>query len=264
MTPRLLPEDARLADRMRRQCARTCQEYRLLVPDMRVLVAVSGGKDSLCLLDMLVDLKRRAPFSFHLAACTLDPGFSDFDAGAVGEFCRQRGVEYRLIREDLVGIIGRSADHERLPCVMCARLRRGVLYTHAAANGFDAIALGHHQDDIIETLLLNLFYNARIAAMPPRLVSDDGRNVVIRPLAAVPEAWTSRLAVVRGYPVQEPRCPLTSGGKAADSRRRQVKDLIAALERDNPHLRSNLFSALSSVNLRHLHLPPVTGPGGDA
>ena len=249
-----IPRDAVLGDKIRRLAASTCETWHLLRPGDRVLIAVSGGKDSLSLVRVLADIKRRAPFSFSIEAVTFDPGLENFDAAAVEHYCLACGVPYHVIGEPVMHILHNEAHADKLPCMMCARLRRGVLYTWAKNHGITRIALGHHREDANETLLMNLFYNARIASMPPLLKADDGVNEVIRPLIAVPEAWLARYAVLDAMPVQTPRCPLYRDGEPADTRREYVRRLITGLEAENPHLRGNLFSALGRVQPRYLFM----------
>ncbi len=250
--PLQLPPDDKLADKIRRLVASTSAKYGLISPNDRILIAVSGGKDSLTLVRMLADIRRKNPWPFHIVAATIDGGFANFDFDAVQNFCSSLGVEYRIIREPLFDIISKHSPPNEIPCMMCARIRRGVLYTYAQREGFDSIALGHHRDDLIETVLMNMFFNARIASMPPRLVSDDGKNTVIRPLAAVPEEWIARFAEIANLPVQHPLCPLMPNGEHVPTQREAIKQLLAELEQTYPHIKSNLFAALSRVQKRHL------------
>jgi tRNA 2-thiocytidine biosynthesis protein TtcA len=205
-----------LERRLMSQVARTSHEYGLIEPDDRILVAVSGGKDSMTLLYLLREISKRAPFAFSLVAVNLDQGHPGFPERVLPDYFEREGYDYRILKEDTYSIVKAKIPEGKTYCSLCSRLRRGILYSAARELGATKIALGHHRDDAIETLLLNLFYSGQMKAMPPRLVSDDGDNVVIRPLALCAE-----------------------------------KD-IAALERDNPQLRGNLTAALGNVRPTHL------------
>ncbi|HOU90437.1 MAG TPA: tRNA 2-thiocytidine(32) synthetase TtcA [Polyangiaceae bacterium] len=238
----------RLERRLAAEVARASADFGLLEPDDRVMVCVSGGKDSLVLLRLLRGIARRAPFPFSLVAVHLDQGTPGFPTDAVEAHLQREGVPYRIVREDVYGIVRDRLRLGATPCALCSRLRRGILYNVAVELGASKVALGHHRDDVIETLLLNLMYTGQLKAMPPRLRSDDGRNVVIRPLAYVAEADLVACAAELGLPV----IPASPCGIAPDLKRKWVKGLVAELARDNPHLRGNLFAATQNVRPSHL------------
>jgi tRNA 2-thiocytidine biosynthesis protein TtcA len=237
-----------LERRLLSQVARTSHEYRLLEPDDRVLVAVSGGKDSMSLLYLLREIKKRAPFEFSLFAVNLDQGHPGFPEHVLPEYFEREGYEYRILKEDTYSIVKAKVPEGKTYCSLCSRLRRGILYSAARELGATKIALGHHRDDAIETLLLNLFYSGQLKAMPPRLTSDDGQNVVIRPLALCAEKDIAALAAAKRFPI----IPCDLCGSQDNLKRQQVKRLLAELERENPQLRGNLTAALGNVRPTHL------------
>jgi len=239
---------SRLERRLAAEVARASADFGLLEPDDRVMVCVSGGKDSLVLLRLLRGIARRAPFPFSLVAVHLDQGTPGFPTDAVEAHLAREGVPYRIVREDVYGIVRDRARPGASPCALCSRLRRGILYNVAVELGASKIARGHHRDDVIETLLLNLMYTGQLKAMPPRLRSEDGRNVVIRPLAYVAEADLVACAAELDLPV----IPASPCGVAPDLKRRWVKGLVAELARANPHLRGNLLAATQNVRPAHL------------
>ena len=176
-----------LQKRLLRQVGRAIADFRLIEPGDRILVGVSGGKDSFTLLHLLQHLQRSAPIGFSLVACNLDQGHPGFPARELETHLRSTGAEVLMLREDTYSVVKRLVPEGKTSCSVCSRLRRGILYNAAEQLGCSKIALGHHRDDLIETLLLNLFYSGQIKAMPPLLRSDDGRNVVIRPLCLIAE-----------------------------------------------------------------------------
>jgi len=238
----------RLERRLAAEVARASADFALLEPNDHVMVCVSGGKDSLVLLRLLRGIARRAPFPFSLVAVHLDHGAPGFPVDVLEAHLQGEGVPYRIVRENIYGIVQERLRPGSTPCALCSRLRRGVLYNVAVELGATKIALGHHRDDVIETLLLNLMYTGQLKAMPPRLRSDDGRNVVIRPLVYVAEADVAACAAELELPV----VPQSPCAMQPDLKRRWVKQLVAELSRDNPHLRGNLFAATQNVRPTHL------------
>lgn len=238
----------RLERRLAAEVARASADFGLLEPNDHVMVCVSGGKDSLVLLRLLRGIARRTPFPLSLVAVHLDHGAPGFPVDVLEAHLEREGVPYRIVREDIYGIVQERLRPGDTPCVLCSRLRRGVLYNVAVELGATKVALGHHRDDIVETLLLNLFYSGQLKAMPPRLRSDDGRNVVIRPLAYVAETDVAACAAELGLPV----VPQSPCALQPDLKRQWVKELVAKLSQDNPHLRGNLFAATKNVRPTHL------------
>jgi tRNA 2-thiocytidine biosynthesis protein TtcA len=221
----------------------------LLEAGDRVMVCVSGGKDSYALLDVLSALRARAPIPFELVAVNVDQGWPGYDTATIARHLATREVETHMIVEDFAAIVEANLAPDATPCSLCSRLRRGVLYNLAQRLRCTKIALGHHADDIIETLVLNLMFSGKLAAMPPLLRSDDGRNVVIRPLAFVPEAMLSQLAQERGYPVVRCGCPSCG---LPDQKRQVVKRLLAQLEAENPGVKHQMLAAVRNVKPSHL------------
>jgi tRNA 2-thiocytidine biosynthesis protein TtcA len=238
----------RLEHRLLGQVARASADFGLLEAGDRVLVAVSGGKDSHALLYLLRELEKKAPFPFSIVAVNVDQGHPGFPERLLPEYFEREGYEYRIVKEDTYSIVKEKVPEGKTYCSLCSRLRRGILYTLASEMGATKIALGHHRDDSIETLLLNLFYSGQTKAMPPKLRSDDGRNVVIRPLMYCAEQELAEFAVQKAFPI----IPCDLCGSQENLQRKQVKHLIDELSAKNPHVRSNLFSALSNVRPTHL------------
>lgn len=238
----------RLEKRLLGLVARASSDFALLEPGDRVMVALSGGKDSHALLRLLELTRRRAPFEFSLVAVNLDQGHPGFPAHVLPEYLEREGYAFRIVKEDTYSIVQDKVPAGKTTCALCSRLRRGILYNVAAELGATKIALGHHRDDVIETLLLNLFYAGQIKAMPPRLVSDDGRNVVIRPLVYCAEAEIAEYAEERAFPI----IPCDLCGSQPNLQRQQVKRLIAELAAQNPNVPGNLLAALGNVRPTHL------------
>ncbi|WP_306591908.1 tRNA 2-thiocytidine(32) synthetase TtcA [Geothrix sp. 21YS21S-4] len=237
--------------------------HRLIEAGDRILVAVSGGKDSWALLDILERLRKRAPVTFQVEAATVDPGFPQFNPDPIAETCERIGVPHHVISAPIDRMVRSKPDE--LPCIICSRLRRGVLYSFAKQQGFSKIALGHHLDDLVETLLINLFFEGRLSTMPLRLVSDDGANTVIRPLGTCEEKDLQRYAWLRGFPIVPCGCPLC-GCSSLESRRKQVKELVASLETTIPRLKASMLGAMGNVKPSHLldlSLGASIAKGGD-
>ena len=239
----------KLEKQLARRLGDTNATYKLIEDGDRILVGVSGGKDSWALLDLLERLRHRAPVKFSVEAVTVDPGFPQFNPDPIAEVCERLGVPHHVIPAPIDKMV--RTKPEELPCIICSRLRRGVLYSFAKTHGYTKIALGHHLDDLIETLLINLLFGGRLSTMPMRLVSDDGANTVIRPLGTCEEKDLQRYAWLRGFPIVPCGCPLC-GCSSLESRRKQVKELIATLEPSIPQLKASMLGAMGNVKLSHL------------
>jgi tRNA 2-thiocytidine biosynthesis protein TtcA len=239
---------SRLRKRLLGLLARASHDFRLIEPGDRIMAAISGGKDSLTMLYLLEQIRRRAPFGFSLIAVCLDQGQPGFPAQQLSDYLQAEGYEYRMVREDTYSIVRDKLVPEKTACSLCSRLRRGVLYNVAVELQATKIALGHHRDDMIETLLLNLLFSGQIKAMAPRLRSDDGRNVVIRPLTYCQEADLAAFADEMAFPVAACRVC----GSQENLQRQRVKRMIRELGEENDNIPGNLFAALGTVRPGHL------------
>jgi tRNA 2-thiocytidine biosynthesis protein TtcA len=235
--------------RVIRLVGRAIGVFDLIEEGDRILVALSGGKDSWSLLYALAELRRRAPISYELAAVTVHPGPVDFDCGPLAERLAHDGIPYRIVQGNIVELVNEKLTEGTNPCSFCSRLRRGFLYTYAREQGWNKIALGHHLDDFVETLLLNLFFNGSLKGMSPYLVADDGWNTIIRPLVYVREEMTRDCARSLRVPILGCHCDCV-GMKG--SRRQWVKTLIRKIETDVPDVRSNMLAAMGRIHSRHL------------
>ncbi len=238
----------RLEKRLLSQLGQASVDYGLIEPNDRVMVAVSGGKDSFGLLHLLREVQKKAPFDFSIVAVNLDQKQPGFPEHVLPEYLSAEGYEYRIVEEDTYSIVKEKVPEGKTYCALCSRLRRGVLYNVAEELGATKLALGHHRDDAIETLLLNLFYSGQTKAMPAKLRSDDGRNTVIRPLIYCAEEDLALLAKLKNFPI----IPCNLCGSQENLKRQEIKELLATLELSNPKLRGNLLAALKNVRLTHL------------
>lgn len=239
----------KLAGRIRRRVGRAIADFRLIEDGDRIAVAVSGGKDSYTLLHTLEVLRRKAPISYELIAVNIDPGFPGYRQDVLAEHLKRQGFTYHLEKADFQNIIDENLRPGSSYCAFCARLRRGLLYTLADRLNCNKIALGHHLDDAIETLLLNQFYVGRMAAMSPRLLADNGRHQVIRPLVYVEEKDIINSVGFCNYPVICCSCPVCG---QVDQKRQAMKRLVETLSEDIPGIRSSLLKAMGNVQPRHL------------
>ena len=241
----------RLQARLRGEVGKAIGDFRMIASGDRVMVCLSGGKDSYTLLDILLSLQRSAPVDFELLAVNLDQKQPGFPAHVLPGYLAGLGVPFHIIEQDTYGVVKRVVPEGRTMCGLCSRLRRGALYRFAADHGVTKIALGHHRDDIVETLFLNLFFGGRLKAMAPKLLSEDGRHVVIRPLAYVAERDIERYARGRGFPL----IPCRLCGSQEHLQRRAVKRMLAEWEREWPGRTESIFSAL-----RHLEPGTLADP----
>jgi tRNA 2-thiocytidine biosynthesis protein TtcA len=228
----------------------------------KVMVCLSGGKDSYALLDMLISLRKSAPVSFHLIAVNLDQKQPGFPENVLPDYMATKDIPFYVIERDTYSTVKRVVPEGKTTCALCSRLRRGTLYGFAEANGVTKIALGHHRDDIVETLFLNLFFGSKMKTMPPKLVSDDGRYVIIRPLAYCKESDLAQFAEDQSYPI----IPCNLCGSQPNLKRAEIKAMIADWEKRYPGRVENLFRGLQNVVPSHLmdtELHPFDSPNPD-
>jgi tRNA 2-thiocytidine biosynthesis protein TtcA len=246
---RKLPvEIAKLAKRLHRQVGRAIADFAMIENGDRVMVCVSGGKDSYSLLDILIELRARAPIEFEIVAVNLDQKQPGFPADVLPRYLRRRGVEFRIVEQDTYSIVKRLVPEGQTMCSLCSRLRRGILYRVASEIGATKIALGHHRDDMVATLLINMFFGGRLKGMPAKLVSDDGRHVVIRPLAYVAERDLTRWAAERQFPI----IPCTLCGSQQNLQRVRIGEMLRGWEREDPGRIDRIFDAMGRVVPSHL------------
>jgi tRNA 2-thiocytidine biosynthesis protein TtcA len=243
-----MPDAAKLEKRLLKATANAIIDFQLIEDGDRILVAISGGKDSLTLLHLLQRLRERAPIDFDLIAVNLDQGQPGFPAHVIRDHLDSVGVEYRMIQKDTYSVVRRLVPDGKTTCPVCSRLRRGILYNAAVELGCTKIALGHHRDDLVETLLLSALYSGALKSMPPKLRSDDGRNVVIRPMCYVAEDDIAAFAEAMRFPI----VPCDLCGSQPNLRRKRVKALLAELSAEHPAVKGNLLNALGKVVATHL------------
>ena len=241
-------ERAKRQQRLRRLTGQAIGDYRMIEEGDKVMVCLSGGKDSYALLDMLISLRKSAPVSFDLIAVNLDQKQPGFPEHVLPDYMATKGIPFYVIQRDTYSTVKRVVPEGKTSCALCSRLRRGTLYGFAEANGVTKIALGHHRDDIVETLFLNLFFGSKMKTMPPKLVSDDGRYVVIRPLAYCKESDLAQFAEDQGYPI----IPCNLCGSQPNLKRAEIKAMIADWEKRYPGRVENLFRGLQNVVPSHL------------
>ncbi len=243
----------KLRQRLEREAARAVTDYGMLQDGDRVMVCLSGGKDSYTLLDLLLALQKRAPIRFELVAMNLDQKQPGFPEHVLPDYLESLGAPYLIVEQDTYSLVKAKIPEGKTMCSLCSRLRRGVIYRVAREIGASKIALGHHRDDILATFFLNLFHGGRLKAMPPKLKSDDGSNVVIRPLAYCREKDIARYARARAFPI----IPCTLCGSQENLQRRQVRQLLESWERDDPKRLESIFRALSHSSPSHLLDPAL-------
>jgi len=241
-------ENNKLNKRLCRQVGQAIGDFNMIEAGDRVMVCLSGGKDSYALLDILMTLRQRAPIDFEIIAVNLDQKQPNFPEHVLPEYLRALGVPFHIENQDTYSIVKRVVEEGKTTCALCSRLRRGILYRVADELGATKIALGHHRDDILETFFLNMFFGGKLKSMPPKLQSDDGRHIVIRPLAYVKEADTSRYAEIKQFPI----IPCDLCGSQENLQRKQTKAMLRDWDKQFPGRVDSIFSALSAVVPSHL------------
>ena len=233
----------KLTKRLRRNTAEAIVDFNMIEDGDRVLVCLSGGKDSYTMLDMLLSLQKKAPVSFSIRAVNLDQKQPNFPEHILPEYLQNIGVEFDVIERDTYSVVKRVIPEGKTTCGLCSRLRRGTLYGYAEEHGFNRIALGHHRDDIIETLFLNMFHGGSLQAMPPKLKSNDGKNVVIRPLAYCKEKDIASYAAQREFPI----IPCDLCGAQPNLQRQNIKQMLQGWDKTNPGRVESIFTAMTNV-----------------
>src|SRR5687768_5034977 len=246
-------EHQRLAKRLRHQVGRAIADFGMIEDGDKVMVCLSGGKDSYTMLDILLQLREKAPVRFDLVAVNLDQKQPGFPEHVLPGYLESLGVPYTILEQDTYSVVKRVVPEGKTMCSLCSRLRRGALYAHAEAEGFTKIALGHHRDDLVATFFLNLFFHAKLSGMPPKLRSDDGRHVVIRPLAYVRDTDIAEYAAARAFPI----IPCDLCGSQESLQRKQVQKMMAQWERESPGRIETIARALGDVRPSQLSDPKL-------
>jgi tRNA 2-thiocytidine biosynthesis protein TtcA len=255
------PKDQRnrLQKRLQRETGRAIADFSMIEDGDRVMVCLSGGKDSYTMLDMLQILQHRAPVNFELIAVNLDQKQPGFPEHVLPDYMAEQGVEFHVLEKDTYSIVKEKVPEGKTTCGLCSRLRRGILYNFAEEQGVTKIALGHHRDDILETLMLNMFHGGTLKAMPPKLFSDDGRNTVIRPLAYCREKDIAAYSELREFPI----IPCNLCGSQENLQRQMVKDLLNDWDHRFPGRIENMFRSIQNVAPSHLADPRLFDFGGE-
>ena len=246
--PKEIFEANKLAKRLRRLVGQAIADFGMIGDGDKVMVCLSGGKDSYALLDILLQLKEHAPVRFDLIAVNLDQKQPGFPEHVLPDYLEKRGVPYRIVQQDTYSVVKRVIPEGKTMCSLCSRLRRGVLYRVAGEVGATRIALGHHRDDILETFFLNMFYGGKLKAMPPKLLSDDGKHVVIRPLAYCEEVDLAAYAEVKAFPI----IPCTLCGSQENLQRKHIKAMLNEWEKRHPGRIENILRSLQNSSPSHL------------
>jgi len=258
-------EVTKLAKRLRHQVGRAIADFGMIEDGDKVMVCLSGGKDSYTMLDILLQLQQKAPVKFELVAVNLDQKQPDFPEHILPAYLESVGVAYKILEQDTYSVVKRVVPEGKTLCSLCSRLRRGALYAYAEEQGFTKIALGHHRDDLVATFFLNLFFHAKLGGMPPKLLSDDGKHVVIRPLAYVREDDIAAYAQAKQFPI----IPCNLCGSQENLQRKQVKRMMEAWEKDSPGRIETIARALGDIRPSQLSDPKLfdflaLGRQGDA
>ena len=241
-------ENNKLHKRLCRLVGQAIGDFKMIEDGDKVMVCLSGGKDSYALLDILLTLRERAPIHFDIVAVNLDQKQPNFPADVLPDYLRKLGVAFHIETQDTYSIVKRVIPEGKTTCSLCSRLRRGILYRVADELGATKIALGHHRDDIMETFFLNMFFGSKLKSMPPKLQSDDGKHIVIRPLAYVQEVDTERYAALKPFPI----IPCDLCGSQENLQRKQIKNMLRDWEKKFPGRVDNIFSSLSTIVPSHL------------
>jgi tRNA 2-thiocytidine biosynthesis protein TtcA len=243
----------KLQAQLRGSVGKAIADYAMIAEGDHVMVCLSGGKDSYTLLDILLSLQRSAPVSFEITAVNLDQKQPGFPAHVLPKYLEDLGVRCRIIEQNTYAVVKRVIPEGKTMCGLCSRLRRGALYRFAAENGMTKIALGHHRDDIVETLFLNMFFGGKLKAMPPKLLSEDRRHIVIRPLCYVPERMIARYAAARAFPI----IPCTLCGSQTNMQRIAVKNMLRGWEQEFPGRIEAIFSSICNISGSQLADPKL-------
>ena len=246
-------EADKLAKRLRHQVGKAIADFGMIEDGDKVMVCLSGGKDSYTMLDVLLQLQKKAPVSFSVTAVNLDQKQPGFPEHVLPDYLRTLGVDFHILEQDTYSVVSRVIPEGKTMCSLCSRLRRGALYTYAEQHGFTKIALGHHRDDLVNTFFLNLFFHAKLSGMPPKLLSDDGKHVVIRPLAYVREDDIEAYAEAKGFPI----IPCNLCGSQENLQRKQVKKMLAQWEKESPGRIETMSRALGDIRPSQLSDPTL-------
>ena len=246
-------EQGKLAKRLRRQVGQAIADFGMIEEGDKVMVCLSGGKDSYTMLDILLQLQKKAPVRFDLVAVNLDQKQPDFPEHVLPEYLERVGVPFHIIEQDTYSVVSRVIPEGKTMCSLCSRLRRGALYSYAEENGFTKIALGHHRDDLVATFFLNMFFHAKLSGMPPKLLSDNGKHVVIRPLAYVREDDIAQYAEAKAFPI----IPCNLCGSQENLQRKQVNKMMDAWERESPGRIETIARALGDIRPSQLSDPKL-------
>ena len=238
----------KLQKRLRRNVGRAIDDFKMIEDGDKVMVCLSGGKDSYGMLDILLNLQKSAPIRFEIVAVNLDQKQPGFPEDVLPKYLQSIGVDYHIIEEDTYSIVKEKIPEGKTTCSLCSRLRRGIIYSWAQDNEVTKIALGHHREDIIETLFLNMFFGGKMKSMPPKLLSDDGKNTVIRPMAYCKEADLEKYAELKSFPI----IPCNLCGSQENLQRKQIKQMLKAWENQFPGRIENIFRSISNVAPSHL------------
>ena len=246
-------ESNKLGKRLRHQVGRAIADFGMIEDGDKVMVCLSGGKDSYTLLDILLQLQKKAPVAFSITAVNLDQKQPGFPEHILPDYLRALGVDFHIIEQDTYSVVSRVIPEGKTMCSLCSRLRRGALYTYAEQQGFTKIALGHHRDDLVATFFLNLFFHAKLSGMPPKLRSDDGKHVVIRPLAYAAEDDIAAYARAKDFPI----IPCNLCGSQENLQRKQVGLMMQQWERDTPGRIETIARALGDIRPSQLSDPKL-------